>query len=604
MSKNVPTNEKKAKDDSRVLLINMIQDNPGEPDLVSPTRDPRYLAQLGFDGDLILNSMAGCTLEKYDPELVPKGSKEYELAMEHRVRITSRVKAIAEAGLSPYLYTDVPTIPIRALTKFPGELTHQGKSQRLCLLPETLWDIVAAQLKEAFTLYPQAEGCFVRFGENYARFDTPHMIGNDVLHSTCSRCGELSLAERHCYAIEHLKKIIIDQLNKRLVIRTWDTSVDGMHANPSTYLNITDRIQPNPNLYFSTKWTRMDFRRYQPRNASLGLGKHLQLVEIQLAREYEGKGSFPNWLGSLWLPEFPEVTQGREIIRNRGEEPPFPDTADRMPLSNETTLKGIFAWTRGGGWGGPYLKYHDWVDVNSFAIGKLAAAPNNFDPADAVQKWCLQEYGWPEDSKATATMLSVLEDSQEAVLKTFYCHEYATRPGSDWQCASLLWFRDDHLVNNAGGLDTILSWASENAKKRQVLAEKAEAIRIWEQMAEKMNSIREDFKDKNRGDALVESVEAAALLAKAIGSLWEVRLRWLESGSPKRPLSPELNELWENFRSYWLAYRAFDGKGVGTLVDTGWQYGLLAGDFEPDSRHFASSARPIYMDEHGNVNIG
>jgi len=53
---------------------------------------------------------------------------------------------------------------------------------------------------------------------------------------------------------------------------------------------MTDQIEPHDLLYFSIKHSIADFFRPAIWNPSLGVGKHAQIVEVELQREYEGKG--------------------------------------------------------------------------------------------------------------------------------------------------------------------------------------------------------------------------------------------------------------------------------------------------------------------------
>ena len=62
-------------------------------------------------------------------------------------------------------------------------------------------------------------------------------------------------------------------------------------------------------------------------------------MEVELQREYEGKASYPNYVMSGVIDGFPEMEQ-------------------KMGLKDvvaKPQLRGLWTWTRGGGWWGPYI---------------------------------------------------------------------------------------------------------------------------------------------------------------------------------------------------------------------------------------------------------
>jgi hypothetical protein len=60
----------------------------------------------------------------------------------------------------------------------------------------------------------------------------------------------------------------------------------------SYYEQMTNQIPTHPQLYFSIKHSAGDFTRPAVWNPQLGTGKHAQIVEVELQREYEGKGAY------------------------------------------------------------------------------------------------------------------------------------------------------------------------------------------------------------------------------------------------------------------------------------------------------------------------
>lgn len=134
--------------------------------------------------------------------------------------------------------------------------------------------------------------------------------------------------------------------NKDLFFRSWD----NWPSEAIYYQKMTDQITPHKQLYFSIKHSAGDFTRPAQWNSQLGVGKHAQIVEVELQREYEGKGSYPNYVMNGVIDGFPEM-------------------ATRIGLRDivaKPQLKGLWTWTRGGGWWGPYIHGNEqWVDLHA-----------------------------------------------------------------------------------------------------------------------------------------------------------------------------------------------------------------------------------------------
>jgi len=94
---------------------------------------------------------------------------------------------------------------------------------------------------------------------------------------------------------------VAEQYNKLIIFRTWSVGVGkigDMHTNPATYSRVLDNIN-SPNLIISTKYIKGDYDSYLALNPTLFTGKHKRLIEFQDRREFEGFGSYPNYMGPL-----------------------------------------------------------------------------------------------------------------------------------------------------------------------------------------------------------------------------------------------------------------------------------------------------------------
>jgi hypothetical protein len=152
-----------------------------------------------------------------------------------------------------------------------------------------------------------------------------------------------------------LREEVCDKLNKKIIFRAWlsfDTSAP-------TYLAVSNAVEPHPNLMISVKHCEGDFHRGNPFSRVLGIGRHAQIVEVQCQREYEGKGAYPNYIAHGVIEGF-EEHHGASIRRTWAS-----------PL-----IEGMFTWSRGGGWQGPYLTNEMWCDLNVYVLSHWAQDPD------------------------------------------------------------------------------------------------------------------------------------------------------------------------------------------------------------------------------------
>ena len=131
-----------------------------------------------------------------------------------------------------------------------------------------------------------------------------------------------------------LREEICVKRNKQLIFRTW-LSFD---TNSTTYKQVSNAIEPHKKLFISIKHCEGDFHRANAFSRVLGQGRHQQIVEVQCAREYEGKGAYPNYVCNGVIEGFEEhrIAMKPDAMKSiRG-------------LYKTGKLAGIWTWTRGG----------------------------------------------------------------------------------------------------------------------------------------------------------------------------------------------------------------------------------------------------------------
>ncbi len=351
--------------------------------------------------------------------------------------IGRRVREAAAAGLDVYIFYDVLSLP-RVLIEADAEqaLTCRGKPEMLCPASEAAMERSAAALDAMITRWPQIAGVVLRLGDNdAARF--PHLVGNELYLPHCPRCSGMSRADRMLEAIRRFHHLIVERHGRRLIVRAWNVRPGGMHDTPDLAVRIANGLPgraDDDRLVLSFKFTETDFWRYQRWNpASLVVGDRPVIYELQCQREFEGKGGLPDWQVPLWVHGCPEM---------RGHE----EVSGLAAVAGRINLAGLWAWVRGGGWGGPFVSSETWIDANVHAVPHLAQQPDA-DPAALADQWIERRLGISDHEQAAA-IRQVLEHSPEHILKAFYIGPYARSRRNAWH-PNGDWIQDDLLDANA-----------------------------------------------------------------------------------------------------------------------------------------------------------
>ena len=74
-----------------------------------------------------------------------------------------------------------------------------------------------------------------------------------------------------------------------------------------------------------------------------------------------GKGAYPNYIIDGVIHGFPEMGDHKMGLRN---------------LTGAAQFRGVWTWTRGGGWWGPYIHGHEfWVDLHAQVLARWYGKP-------------------------------------------------------------------------------------------------------------------------------------------------------------------------------------------------------------------------------------
>ncbi len=427
------------------IIMDMVFSNPGEAKTVSRFNDQKELARWGFNAQApALQPQCGITLDTFEKGIVPEGSHQRKWIVQHAKVVQTYLKQGKAAGMLMIPFTDILVVPEQVYAKY------KTATKNFSIRSEITKTIIRAWIDELFTRYPELDGLTLRFGETYLH-DTPYHRGHSPIRG----------AEDHKAMLKLLREEVCVKRKKYLLYRTWGW--DGFHTNAGFYKKVTDAIEPHPKLMFIIKHTSGDFFWSFPFNPTLGVGKHRQIVEVQFQREYEGKGAYPNYIGK-------SVLDGAEKERNRGT---FRCVRD-LYKKNPKLLAGVFGWTRGGGWRGPYLQNEFWIFPNAYVMARWAIDPTRSEES------LLLEYATDVLKLSAAdakTFREICLLSNQAVGRGQYSLKFGN---------SVSWNRDQYF--NAGG--AAVGQANTPERIEVLLKEKAEAVAMWTKMIQLAEGIK------------------------------------------------------------------------------------------------------------------
>jgi hypothetical protein len=306
--------------------------------------------------------------------------------------------------------------------------------------------VIRAQLDELFTRFPDLAGIFVRFGETYLH-DTPYHVGGSPVGGG---------VEEHRALIQLLREEVCVKRNKLVFYRTWGW--DGFLTDPKFYCRVTDGIAPHPNLIFSIKHSNGDFTRDVPFNKTLGVGNHPQLVEVSCNQAgLYGKNAWPYYIGQGVIDGWETDGAGKRGIRS---------------LVGHKNFAGVWTWTRGDGWRGPYTPNEFWVDLNAYVINRFGQQPDRPEK-DIFDEYCREKLKLDEAPTAKLRELCLL-----ATAATYHGQESSLFKSSSW------WCRDEYLT--ALNLQGVV----ERGLVDKVLQEKAQAVADWKRVEQMAREIK------------------------------------------------------------------------------------------------------------------
>ncbi|GIW09402.1 MAG: hypothetical protein KatS3mg061_0459 [Dehalococcoidia bacterium] len=467
------------------------------------------------------------TFDRVDPAIY--ASPEDRAWVEaNRARARAEIARAKALHLDVFTSGDVISFPNRVAELYRDQVGIPGEKPVYCLNRPKTQELYRAGLRELLRTFPEIDIVMVRTGENYP---AGPVSGNPPAMRECGPSGNDPVAMVRLVMEITYQEVVVAG-GKRYIQRAWDIGGGGFHANPAVAERVVAGFADRPNLIVSFKHTQTDFWRYNPPNPNLNRFPPARMVEYQSAREYEGKGAFPNYTAGLIANGPPELGGGGGLAH--------------LVAGG---LQAAWVWAQGGGWGGPVVRSYVWLDANNYAAARLLWEPS-LSPKTLALQWATLRFG----PRAAPHLARVLELSEAVVLQTFYVAPFARRQGA-W-VPNVAWTRDD-LIFGADRVGALYQQAKSAADFAEALAEKETARQLLREMVAEMARGADLATDPNLADEAFNTVRyGEALLNALIDYLTGLfyYFRWVEGGrmdATARSLSLRALDAWQQ---HWAVY--------------------------------------------------
>jgi len=482
--------------------IDMVHHNPGETAFETKFTDPNELLVHGFNGQAFKHINTVATFEAVAPGVFPSNDEERIWLDAFTAERGLEIEKAKTAGLNVFYHIDLFVLPKAIFEKYKDDICDPETGLISLDKPMTL-ELHRAIFDEIFGRWPEIDGLIIRVGETYL-MDTPHHTGNGAVtyHGPAAESVE-SMHAHFKKLLQFLRTEICERHNRCLIYRTWDCAMDRFHSNLEFYKEVTDAIEPHPKLIFSVKHTRNDFLRYVPINPCLMQGKHSQVIEVQCQREYDGKGAYPHYIARMVLEGFPEL----------------PNESGIASLASHPRFAGLYTWTRGGGWHGPYVDSTNefWCELNFAVLASWLQDPS-LPESEHFAKVCKQHYQMPNED--CAVLREIALGSEHAVLIGKQCTDYDEQTDRVMQYPTNVWNRDD-VLHGYDALDVVFEKLIELSALDSALKEKANAVEEWKSLRSKCDLFSGAMPTKLR-DVITTTTEYGLRFFTVIEAAWRV----------------------------------------------------------------------------------
>lgn len=488
-------------------VLDLVHDNPGDAPFDTAFNDPETLKAFGYDSKVFMifdSPQLAINWESFDPSIFPRGSEERVWVDAKAEKLKRLYRGVKKAGLGVLCMSDLILLP-RKLAENEGESDWRDPRN-----PRTQ-ELLRHMIAESFLLLPELDGLIVRIGETYLD-DAPYHVGGIR--------EKKSPEETIIPLMNLLREEICVKHGKQLFFRTWlsfDTEVEA-------YEKVSESVEPHPLMTISVKHCEGDFHRGNRFSRVLGLGRHPQIVEVQCAREYEGKGCYPNYIAEGVINGFEEYTHTMVSGDLRG----IQEFAVVSPL-----YAGVWTWSRGGGWLGPYTKNEFWCSLNAWVMARWASDPRRSED-EVFAEYASEVLKLSTEDVSKFRCLCLL--SAQAVVRGKRTTHNDIRP----------WWSRDHYIREP-------DLPKDSNQRERVRREKSEAVEIWQQICILSREIR--FADQ----ATASFVHVTCDYGRFLYKIYQLNFAMKECEENLDPATAErlLGEyaaVWQSWREYAVAH--------------------------------------------------
>ena len=484
-----------------LFTMDMVHNNPALQPYTSNYTNSEFLAQRNFDGHVFFLydcAQYGLLWDEFDKakektgdkKVFPEGSEDRAWVEAKKASIKKMYQQAVEAKVGVYFMMDIIVLPTHLVKLYPEILT-KGK---IDITKKETQEVMDYMFKEMFTEYPEIDGIYFRFGETYTgkQYGAPYHSGNNpILNKKVAKNYHMTLIK---YLGDKLYgDKMVDEKPRDMIYRTWGFS--GFQNDPKEYLSISEEIPTNDHLYFCIKHSTGDFHRTVAFNQTIGIGKHQQIVEVQAAREYEGKGAYPNYIADGVINGFEEYEWQMDSETQKT------CLRDVINTQEHPQIKGIWTWSRGGGWNGPYINGVNgivgdhtsdnqevvikdgsemWNDLNTYVVTQWAKDTSKTDKY-YVKEYAKKYLGMDEADAENFYRLCILSSRAVLLGRARDTESYSV---DTW------WTRDQNI--NPGKMKNNINKAVGH--RDEMLAEKAECTALWQEMIDIASSFKTEAK--------------------------------------------------------------------------------------------------------------
>lgn len=479
-------------------IMDMVHNNPGDAPYISKFNNPATLKKMGFNSKsyfLFESPMLAINWDALDPDILPQGSPDRNWVDAKAKLMKEKYDDCVKNKIDVYAMSDLVLFPKRLIKKYSIDKTFGDPND-----PQTE-KLLRFQLQQMFAQFPQMAGIVVRIGETYLE-DAPYHQGH--IHNKDNADKTI------IPLINILREEVCVKLNKKLIFRTWW----AFDTDARKYEYISDNVEPHKNLIISIKHCEGDFHRGNPFSKVLGLGRHPQLVEVQCAREYEGKGAFPNYVAKGVIDGFEE----HEYRRKKGE------ISNLKELYATGKLHGIWTWSRGGGWEGPYPKSELWCELNAWVMAQWANNPTETEES-IFNRYARKILKLSKTDAVKFRRIALLSDS--ATIRGMRSAMYPNDVFS-------MWVRDEYI--------TFPSLPKDSQRVKVIINEKAEAEQMWDEIVEISKQVK--FRDNTTQRVVLVTCEYGRQMYRIFNAIFQ--LAAIDGGYSPAELTTKYIEQYDN----------------------------------------------------------